>query len=333
MMGLRKYRYSSETGGTIHRRNSEFFRLLRNFGFPLSIVFLLVVCPSAVSEIPEPPTIIYGGLETSGGLEVTSGQLRFDFTPAAGGTTLQVQAMVGAFVEGVNYVAVVDMETPPLTAGASALETGSLYTPRVYYNGIMLLPTQLPSPVEATRAAVLGPYNYVVNPQGKVVSVSPGLDYGYVEIGSATDRQFTVSNVGTERVQGLASMGLGTQFRVLSFGVPVSEVGIGLDPGQSVNVGVRFVPAVVSTRLSDTFQVRTDGGDADRSVTGSSDPSALPPGPGDLNGDGTVDALDLIIFIRNWHQEMPTIPNPQANLEDDDKIDQMDLFHLMKLWE
>lgn len=305
----------------------------RNMRICLVLSFGILFLPTAQAEIPEPPTIIYGGLHTSQGLEVSSGELRFDFTPVAGGSTLQVQAMVGAFIEGVNYVAIVDMETAPLSAGASALETGSPYTPRVYYNGIMLQPTQLPSPLEATRAAILGPYNYVVSPQGKVVAVSSGLDYGYVEIGSATDRQFTISSVGTERVQGLASMALGTQFSLLSSGVPVSEIGVGLDPGQSMQVEVRFEPTVVSARLSDTLQVRTDGGDADRSVTGFSDPSALPPGLGDINGDGDVNALDLIIFLQNWHREFPNIAQPKADLEDDGVIDQMDLFRFMQLWE
>jgi hypothetical protein len=298
-----------------------------------SVCCIFLFAGTASAEIPEPPMIIFGNLQTSGGLEVSSGNLRFDFTPVAGGTTFQVPATVGAFVEGVNFVAIVDMETAPLSTGAKALESGAQYTPRVYYEGVMLMPAQLPSPLDATRATVLGPYTYVVSPQGKVVSVSAGPNFGFVETGSSLDRQITVSSVGTERVQGLASMALGTQFSVLGSGVPVAEVGIGLDAGQSVDVAVRFAPSVVSAQISDIFQVRTDGGDQDRTVLGFSDPSALPPGIGDLNGDGNVDALDLIVLLQNWHAEFPNMPNPKADLKEDGTIDQSDVFNFLGLWE
>jgi len=285
------------------------------------------------AEIPEPPMIIFGSLQTAGGLQVTTGNLRFDFTPQAGGTTLQVPATVGAFVEGVNFVAIVDMETAPLSAGANSLESGAQYTPRVYYEGVMLTPAQLPSPLDATRAAILGPYTYVVSPQGRVVSVSPPLDYGYVEVGSSSDRQFTVASVGTLSITGTISMLLGTQFKLVDAGSPVSQLPLSLGPAGTIDVTVRFQPTVVSASLSDTFQVVTDGGDQGRTVLGFSDPNALPPGIGDLNGDGEVNALDLVILLQNWHAEFPNMPNPKADLEEDGAVDQKDIFNFLGLWE
>ena len=98
--------------------------------------------------IPEPPMLIFGTLQTSAGLPVTSGELRFEFVPVGGGSTVRIDAMVGSLSGNFTFVAFVPNERASVSDPVSALELGSgkTYTPRVYYNGTLVTPVQLDSP-------------------------------------------------------------------------------------------------------------------------------------------------------------------------------------------
>jgi len=302
---------------------------------PIVIIVLAAIAavPAAFAGIPEPPIIIYGRLQTSGGLPVTSGELRFEFLPVGGGTTVRTLARVGSLSESFQFVAFIPNERTPVTEADQALELGSgkTYTPRAYYNGVQLTPVQIESPLTPDRAEIIGPITYTVSPTGKVVSVSHDIDYGYVQAGSFLERVFQVSNVGTLAVIGTAALEKGIQFKLMESGAPVSQVSIGLAPGESADVTVRFGPSVVSSLLTDTFQVRTDGGNVDRTVTGNSAEPAVIPDP-DINADGKVDDLDLFLFLRNWHLQRPSMPHPQVDLDSDDDADERDLLRFLDLW-
>jgi hypothetical protein len=277
--------------------------------------------------------LIFGTLQTSGGLPVTSGELRFEFVPVGGGSTVRIDAMVGSLSEHFTFVAFVPNERTPVSDPLSALELGSgrTYTPRVYYNGALLTPVQIDSPLTSERARIIGPLTYTVSPTGKLISVSHDVDFGYVEVGSLLDRTFSINNVGTETVAGTAQLAGGLHYKVMVGAVSVPLVAINLDPGQSMDVTVRFEPTILSDLLTDTLQVRTDGGNEDRQVSGNSAGSAVEPNP-DINGDGEVNELDIFMLLRNWQLRMPGMPNPEADLDSDRDADAQDLLRFLEVW-
>jgi hypothetical protein len=304
----------------------------RAVGFSIVLLILGVSIP-AEAGVPEPPMLIFGTLQTSGGLPVTSGELRFDFLPVGGGTTVRVNALVGSLSSQFNFVAIVANERTPLDQADAALELGAgkTYTPRAYYNGIQLTPVQIESPLTPDRAKIIGPITYTVNPTGTVLSVSHDIDFGYVPVGSTKDLTFQISSVGTAAITGVATLDQGVHFSLWEGGIQVNEVAFNLDAGQSTDVTVRFAPGVVDSNLSDIFRVTSDGGEATRSVTGNSSEEE-PTGDPDINGDGEVDELDLFIFMRNWLLQVPTMPDEAADLDLDSDADQDDLLKLMRDW-
>jgi HYDIN/CFA65/VesB-like, Ig-like domain len=96
---------------------------------------------------------------------------------------------------------------------------------------------------------------------GPAISVTPGsLDFGSIQVGTATNRTFTVQNTGGGTLSGNASVS--APFSIVS-GSPYS-----LTANQSTTVMVRYTPAVVG---SDSQSVSfTGGGGASRPVGGSS---------------------------------------------------------------
>jgi hypothetical protein len=164
-----------------------------------------------------------------------------------------------------------------------------------------------------------------------MISVSHDLDFGYVEVGSLLDRTFSVNNVGTETVAGTAQLADGLQYKVMVGAVSVPLVAINLNPGESMDVTVRFEPTIESDLLTDTFQVRTDGGEEDRLVSGNSTGAAVEPNP-DINGDGEVNELDIFMLLRNWQLRMPGMPNPEADLDSDQDADAEDLCRFLERW-
>jgi hypothetical protein len=292
-----------------------------------------VAGPAAFAGIPEPPILIFGTLQTSGGLPVTSGELRFDFVPVGGGTTVRVMARVGSLSENFTFAAIVPNERSPVAQADKALELGSgkTYTPRAYYNGIQITPVQIESPLTPERAKIIGPIIYTVSPTGKVISVSHDIDFGFVPVGSYSQDTFQISNVGTEVVAGLAQLEKQVQFKIMVGTVPISQVAINLNTGEFMDVTVRFEPGVASDNLTDIFQVRTDGGDVDRTVIGSS----ITEGPSediDFNDDDKVDKIDVFVFLKNWYLRVPNLPNVQTDLDKDDDADEEDLLRFLDLW-
>jgi len=299
----------------------------------LAAVIAAMGTSPATAGIPEPPIVIFGSLQTSGGLPVMSGELRFEFVPVGGGTTVRTPARVGSLSESFQFVAFVPNERAPVTQADKALELGSgkTYTPRAYYNGALLSPVQIESPLLPERARIIGPITYTVSPTGKLVSVTHDLDFGYVPVGSSLDRTFRISSVGSETIAGLADLANGLQFKIMVGAVSVGQVAVNLPAGQFMEVTVRFEPTAASSVLSDTFQVRTDGGDADRAVVGNSAEPAVTPDP-DVNGDGEVNDLDLFMFLQNWFLERPSMPNPEADLDEDADADARDLLRFIDAW-
>jgi hypothetical protein len=73
----------------------------------MALLFPLLAFPG----IPEPPMVLLGKLETPGGLQVTSGDLQFRFTPTGGGTAVSIDATVGSFGSGYSFYAIIPLES------------------------------------------------------------------------------------------------------------------------------------------------------------------------------------------------------------------------------
>jgi len=297
------------------------------------VLTLLLLCAQAFGGIPEPPVIIVGSLQTSGGLEVSSGDLRFEFAPTTGGSTVRVDAVVGSFVDAFNFYAIVQAEGSPLSAGSTSLEVGSgkSYTPRVFYNGTEIAPNQFDTPFTPSRGTLVGPFTYVVNPTGPAFSVSSNLDFGFIPVGSYVDKQFQVNNVGTISLVGVATLANGVNYSVVQNDAPVGEVSFNLNPGESTPVTVRFEPTLRSNPLTDVFQIQTDAGADERLVSGNS-VRAEEPGSADVDQDGDVDRDDIFLFLTNWHQFVPRLPNQKADIDGNGVSDQEDLILFLRGW-
>jgi hypothetical protein len=289
----------------------------------------------AMGGIPEPPIFIVGNLETPGGLPVTSGTLRFDFTPTGGGTTVSVEAFVGAFTDDIQFFAFIPLERAPVENPAEALvfDSAVTYNVTAFYNGAQINKEAnkeaklLTSPYTPARADLIGPLAVMVSPTGPQVSVSPSLEFGFVQQGSQAEKGFMVYNVGTAAFTGTARTEQRTSYNVIEGGVPVNEAAVNLDAGQTLAVTIRYAPTVTARNVQDVFQVRTTGGDQDRNVSGSS--IIIRTGNPDIDENGVVDKNDLYLLLLSWYYSTPGIPKPQADLNIDDIINHPDLARLL----
>ena len=57
-----------------------------------------------------------------------------------------------------------------------------------------------------------------------------------------------------------------------------------------------------------------------------------PPRPGDLDGDGDVDAADLALLLGSWGPSGPCPPFVAADLDEDCDVDAADLAQLLGNW-
>ncbi len=306
--------------------------------FLLIVWGLATVVSPTQAGIPEPPIFILGSLQTPGGLPISRGELRFDFTPAGGGATVSVDAFVGAFTRSVNFFAFVPLERPPLDDPSEALAFGTQenYTVTAYFNGELVNASAnkdvklLSQPFSPSRAELLGPFTIMVQPTGQQVSVSPAISFAYVPNGSQAEQLFEVYNVGTESFSGAARLAESMDFSLVSGGVPVDEVAIGLGPGETLQVAVRFTPSIRTALIEDTFEVRTQGGDEDRNVSGAS--ILTGPSDPDLDGNGVIDEFDFYIMVLNWYRSTPNIPKPEADLNRDDIANHPDLVRMIRAY-
>jgi hypothetical protein len=167
----------------------------------------------------------------------------------------------------------------------------------------------------------------MVSPLGPHLSVSPSLDFGFVQQGSQTEDTFEIYNVGTETFTGTARLQSSGDFDLIEGDVPVIEVPINLTAGQTLVVPVRFQPSISSTLIEDVLQVRTGGGDEDRNLTGRSVLTGSP--DPDLDSNGVVDKGDLYLLLLSWYYSSPSIPKPQTDLNRDNIINHPDLVRLL----
>lgn len=302
----------------------------------LLVVFLGVQSNPVEAGIPEPPLFILGRLETPSGLPISRGELRFEFTPTGGGPTVQVNAFVGAFTSTVNYFAFIPLERPPLDDPSQALVFGSQssYTVAAYYNGALVNAQAnksvklLSEAFTPSRAQLLGPFTIMVQPTGPQVSVSPAISFAYVPSGTHAEQYFEVYNVGTEPFTGAARLADSLDFSLVDGDARIDEVALDLTPGETRRIWVRFTPSISTALIEDTFEVRTQAGDEDRNVSGSS--ILTGPVDPDLDGNGVVDAQDFYLMVLNWYRVTPNIAKPEADLNRDDIINHPDLVRMLR---
>ncbi|MCA9414287.1 MAG: hypothetical protein KC944_23950 [Candidatus Omnitrophica bacterium] len=304
----------------------------------LAILCFHFPAPS-VAGIPEPPFFILGSLETPGGLPISSGELRFDFAPSGGGPTVSVDAFVGAFTSSVNFFAFVPLERAPLDDPSAALRFGNeeTYTVTAYYNGALVNAQAnkavklLTDPFSPNRAQLLGPFTINVQPTGPQVSVSPALHFAYVPEGTQAEQFFNVYNVGTEGFTGAARLSESMDFSLFDQGAAVDEVAIELLPGETQQIPVRFTPSISTALIEDIFEVRTQGGDQDRNVSGAS--ILTGPADPDLDGNGVVDEYDFYLMVLNWYRSTPNIPKPESDLNRDNTTNHPDLVRMIRTFQ
>lgn len=310
-----------------------------NFILALLCLFFGLHSECGFAGIPEPPIFIVGNLETPGGLPVTSGNLRFDFTPTGGGTTVRVDAFVGAFTDDIQFFAFIPLERAPVENPSEALvfDAAVTYNVTAFYNGAQInkeankVAKLLTSPYSPSRADLIGPLSVMVSPTGPQVSVSPSLHFDFVQPGDQAEKDFMIYNVGTAAFTGTAKLETRIDYKVVQGGVPVNEAAINLDAGQTLAVTIRYAPTVSSPNVQDVFQVRTNGGDQDRNVSGSS--IIIRTGDPDIDENGVVDENDLYLLLLSWYYSTPGIPKPQADLNIDDIINHPDLVRLLQALE
>jgi hypothetical protein len=169
-----------------------------------------------------------------------------------------------------------------------------------------------------------------VQPEGPTVATSPGINFSYVPVGTAEDREFRLWNVGNANLTGTVRLGSGNDFQLMENGSPVSEVTIDLEPGETLTVIVRLSPTVSDNTLSDRLEIRTNGGNADRPVYGNS--AAPTEYDCDVDGNGVVDKMDLLLVIQNWQLEGFGMQHPKTDFDGDDACDEKDLLIFLGEW-
>lgn len=296
------------------------------------ILVALLLPMLAYPGIPEPPMVLLGKLETPGGLQVTSGALQFRFTPTGGGTTVAVDATVSSFGSGYSFYAILPLESAisgTVSAGVLKYDGTTTYTASVRYNG-STVSSSLPSPFIPQRAGFLELSPIVVQPEGPTVATSPGINFSYVQVGTAEDREFLLWNVGNANLTGTIRLGAGEDFHLMEDGNPVSEIAIDLAPGQTLTVTVRLAPTASDNTLSDLLEIRTNGGNVDRPVYGNS--AAPAEYDCDVDGNGVVDHLDLLLVIQNWQRQGSGMQEPRTDFDGDNVCNEKDLLIFLDHW-
>ncbi|MCA9446343.1 MAG: hypothetical protein KC931_04455, partial [Candidatus Omnitrophica bacterium] len=250
----------------------------------LALLGLLCVVAPVIASVSIPPVIIVGSLQTPGGYEISTGNLRFEFVPDQGGASISVDAEVGSFEGGMNFYVFIPIKAAPLPIGSQALELGAgkTYTAHVYYNGEEIADPQIQLPYTPVQGSTLGPLQYVVEPKGPALSITRDIDFGYVSVGSDREDSFQIVNVGTESINGSARLGDGNLFSLREGSANIGVIPFNLEPGESQTAVVRFAPTLMSDRLTDTFVVSSNAGETMRTVRGNSsteDPTPTPTPP------------------------------------------------------
>lgn len=304
-----------------------------NYRLQGGLILVAILFPLlAISGIPEPPMVLLGKLVTPGGLQVTSGDLQFRFTPTGGGTTVSIDATVGSFGSDYSFYAIIPLESAisgTVSAGVLKYDGTTTYTASVRYEGSTVA-SSLPSPFTPQRAGFLELSPIVVQPEGPTVATSPGVNFSYVPVGTAEDREFLLWNVGNAQLTGTIRLGAGNDFQLMEGGNPVSEVSINLAPGETLTLTIRLTPTVPDNTLSDLLEIRTNGGNVDRPVYGNS--SAPAEYDCDVDGNGVVDKMDLLLVIQNWQIQGSGMQAPKTDFDGDDVCNEKDLLIFLGEW-
>ncbi len=229
-------------------------------------LLVLAAGPWAGAGLPEPSLVLYGKVLSVSQELITSGYLEWEYTPAGGGTPVQVTATLGLFEEdGEEFSYSVEIpcqsSTPESPAAAAALPLTA--TPRLYTR-------------EAEIAGVEGmadPKVYVVNPSD--VWVSAG-DRGEMTRIDVIAGDWTWGDLGGELTSDTGGL------QVDCDGVPG-----GLDAALVLQWYVGRIGILESCQDGTTY-------DASAPV---SPGRAHPPGS-DVNGDGTLGGLDASEILK-----------------------------------
>ncbi|MCA9424205.1 MAG: spondin domain-containing protein [Candidatus Omnitrophica bacterium] len=268
----------------------------------LALLGLLCVVAPVIASVSIPPVIIVGSLQTPGGYEISTGNLRFEFVPDQGGASISVDAEVGSFEGGMNFYVFIPIKAAPLPIGSQALELGAgkTYTAHVYYNGEEIADPQIQLPYTPIQGSTLGPVQYIVEPKGPALSVSRDIDFGYVPVGANSEDSFQIVNVGTESINGSARLANGNLFTLREGNENIGVIPFNLNPGESQMASVRFAPTISGDRLTDSFNVRSNAGEITRTLRGNSstqEPTPTPtplPGPFQLEIDAPASVTGVV---------------------------------------
>ena len=279
---------------------------------PVILIMSIVVC----FAVPDFPAVIYGSLETSSGIPVTSEGVSLTFSGDQGGE-VQFTPSVGSFGAGVTFVGRVPVESGPPSAGGKALASLGRYAVSVSFEGGEVLSSDFPGEISVTRALVIGPVTIVVDPENPTLSVTHDLNLGTVPVGGKREGVFTLYNVGkTGQVQGTVSLMEGEGFSLLS------PADFDLGPGEQQEVRVRFAPDQEDTEFRAVFVADSNVGRQERYIRGNSIP-----GRQDQNEDGEINFMDLFILSRSWHL---LEHDSKSDLDADGKNDEGDILTFLE---
>jgi hypothetical protein len=257
-----------------------------------SILVLLILnpmfMPSATAGLPEPHMLIYGILQTSEGVPLTSGTLEFLFDPYGVGDPVPFEATLGEHAENVTFMVKVPIELGMVSPGHKALVLDGAYEVQILYNGEEIIPTGIENPLIAEAGRVIRNLTCVLYAQEAILAVSGDLEFGTLTPGTFEDRVITISNIGALPLDGTVRLQEGLHFKISVSGISVDELPFLIDPGESLDVTVRFWPLVVSPDLDDTLIVSTNVGMETRLVSGAA-------AEADIDGDNIPDALEAAV--------------------------------------
>ena len=308
------------------------FGLGVNIFFTTALLFVFLASPfNASAGISQPSMIIFGGLSTPEGDDIITGEVEFVFVPLESGVSPSISVNVNQLSDDVCFTARMAIESAPVLYPNSTLSLDKSYTLQVYYGGAGSGSPQYETTITAEPGLVVGPLSITVSEDAPVLTVSSDIDFGFVALNTYLEKTFQISNVGTETLTGTVEMKEGTYFKLTDGGIAVSEVSINLAADSKADVVVRFYPTVLGVDFIDYLEVRTNAGNIDRKVTGST--SLITPTPGveekdaDFNNDGAVNSEDLLILIVGLDTN-----ETRYDLNEDGTNDYKDLFEFSLSW-